>query len=105
MHQGLLPLQAEEVARRYKEIALFEALAAMNDRFAKLQDTLGAPMRHAYLLSGEQGDTFLRPLAFYEKIGILDAVTDWSGDCFAELLATPRRTGPTLSEPDQAQTD
>ncbi|MBK1619496.1 hypothetical protein CKO42_13830 [Lamprobacter modestohalophilus] len=36
------PLQPEELAARYKEIALFETLAAMNERFAKLQDTLGA---------------------------------------------------------------
>lgn len=71
------PLQPDELAARYKEIALFETLAAMNERFAKLQDTLGAAMRHAYLLSGEPGDTFLKMLAFYEKIGVLDALADW----------------------------
>lgn len=71
------PLQPEELAARYKEIALFETLAAMKERFAKLQDTLGAAMRHAYLLSGESGDTFLKMLAFYEKIGILEALADW----------------------------
>jgi hypothetical protein len=71
------PLQPEGLAARYKDVALFETLAAMNERFAKLQDTLGAAMRHAYLLSGEPGDTFLKMLAFYEKIGILDALADW----------------------------
>jgi hypothetical protein len=71
------PLQPAELAARYKEVALFETLAAMNERFAKLQDTLGAAMRHAYLLSGEPGDTFLKMLAYYEKIGILDALSDW----------------------------
>ena len=71
------PLQPEGLAARYKEVALFETLAAINERFAKLQDTLGAAMRHAYLLSGEPGDTFLKMLAFYEKMGILDALSDW----------------------------
>lgn len=71
------PLQPEGLAAHYKEIALFETLAAINERFAKLQDTLGAAMRHAYLLSGEPGGTFLKMLTFYEKIGILDALADW----------------------------
>jgi hypothetical protein len=34
-------LQPAESAARYKEIALFETLAAMTERFAKLQDVLG----------------------------------------------------------------
>jgi len=71
------PLVADELSRRRKDVTLFEALAAMNERFAKLQDTLGAAMRHAALLAGESAETFLKVLAFYEKIGVLDAVTDW----------------------------
>lgn len=40
----------------------------MNERFAKLQNTLGAALRHAALLAGEATDTFLPTLAFYAKI-------------------------------------
>ena len=32
------------LATRAKDIALFESLAAINERFAKLQDTLGVAM-------------------------------------------------------------
>jgi hypothetical protein len=71
------PLHAEELARRDKDVSLFETLAALNERFGKLQDTLGAAMRHAFLLAGESGDTFLKVLAFHEKIGVLERATDW----------------------------
>lgn len=70
-------LAAEDLTRNKKDVALFESLAAINERFAKLQDTLGAAMRHAALLAGESGDTFLRILAFYEKVGVLDSVFGW----------------------------
>ena len=59
------PLLPEELARKRKDVALFESLAAINERFAKLQDTLGAAMRHAVLFSGESGETFLKILTFY----------------------------------------
>lgn len=36
------PLQGEELQRRKKDESLFEALSAFNERFSKLQDTLGA---------------------------------------------------------------
>jgi len=71
------PLHAEELARRDKDVPLFETLAALNERFGKLQDTLGAAMRHAFLLAGESGETFLKVLAFHEKIGVLEHTTDW----------------------------
>lgn len=71
------PLHAEELARRDKDVSLFETLAALNERFGKLQDTLGAAMRHAFLLAGESGETFLKVLAFHEKIGVLEHTTDW----------------------------
>ena len=71
------PLTPEYLATHKKDIALFESLAAVNERFAKLQDTLGAAMRHAALLAGERGDTFLKVLAFYEKVGVLDSVAAW----------------------------
>ena len=61
------PIQSEELAKRCKDVELFEMLSAMNDRFGKSQDTQGAGRRHAFLLSGESGETFLKVLAFHEK--------------------------------------
>ncbi len=71
------PLDAMELASRNKDIDLFEALSAINERFAKLQDTLGSAMRHAALLSGEPDDTFLRVLSFFEKMNVLPSIEDW----------------------------
>lgn len=71
------PLTLNALETHKKEIALFESLAAINERFAKLQDTLGAAMRHAALLAGESGETFLKVLAFYEKIGVLNSLAEW----------------------------
>ena len=71
------PLTAGLLEKQKKDVALFESLAAINERFAKLQDTLGAAMRHASILSGESGDTFLKVLGFYEKIGVLESVSSW----------------------------
>lgn len=71
------PIDEMELASRNKDIDLFEALSAVNERFAKLQDTLGSAMRHAAVLSGEPDDTFLRVLAFFEKINVITAIDDW----------------------------
>lgn len=71
------PLWAPYLEQNKKNIDLFESLAAINERFAKLQDTLGAAMRHSVLLSGETGETFLKVLAFYEKTGVIDSVASW----------------------------
>jgi hypothetical protein len=71
------PLEPNELARRCKDVDLFESLAAINERFGKLQDTLGAAMRQAALLAGERTETFLKLLVFYEKTGVLESVTDW----------------------------
>lgn len=71
------PLTSERLVRNKKDIALFESLAAINERFANLQDTLGAAMRHAALLAGEPGNTFLKVLVFYDKVGVLDSVAAW----------------------------
>ncbi|MDD4914336.1 MAG: hypothetical protein PHW13_04765 [Methylococcales bacterium] len=70
-------LTKEYLETNKKDVALFEAIAAINERFAKLQDSLGAAMRHACLLAGEPVDNFLKILSFYEKIGVLDSVTIW----------------------------
>ena len=71
------PLTKEQLETQKKDVALFEALAAINERFAKLQDTLGAAMRHACILAGEPNDSFLKVLSFYEKAGVLESVALW----------------------------
>lgn len=71
------PLTKEQLEAQKKDVALFEALAAINERFAKLQDTLGAAMRHACILAGEPNDSFLKVLGFYEKAGVLESVALW----------------------------
>jgi len=52
-------------------------MAAFNERFAKLQDTLGAAMRHAALLMGETTSPFLRVLTLFEKLGVIASVAAW----------------------------
>lgn len=71
------PLDGAFLVARKKDAALFESLAAINERFAKLQDTLGAAMRHALPLLGEAADGFLKVLAIYEKFGVVDSVAAW----------------------------
>jgi len=51
------PLSGAYLYEHKKTNELFEALAAVNERFAKLQDTLGSAMRHSLNLSGEQADS------------------------------------------------
>lgn len=71
------PVDAVFLTSSKKDEALFSTLSAINERFAKLQDTLGAAMRHALLLSGESADSFLKVLAIYEKSGIVDSLESW----------------------------
>lgn len=71
------PLTGEALRSRRKDRGLFDSLAALNERFAKLQDTCAAVMRHAAILAGEKTDTFLGVLAFYEKVGVVDSMEAW----------------------------
>lgn len=71
------PLTAERLEAAKRDVDLFESLAAINECFAKLQDTLGSAMRHAGMLSGEPTDSFLKVLAFYEKIGVIESIANW----------------------------
>lgn len=71
------PLTSDLLETQKKSVALFEALAAVNERFAKLQDTLAAAMRHACMLSGEPSDRFLKVLSFYEKAEVIESVEAW----------------------------
>jgi hypothetical protein len=71
------PLNAAELDQRKKDESLFESLAAINERFAKLQDTMGAAMRHAAMLMSEPTDSFLKVLALYEKNGVIESIAAW----------------------------
>jgi hypothetical protein len=71
------PLSGEVLRSRCKDRELFDSLAALNERFSKLQDTCAAVMRHAAMLSAERMETFLAVLSFYEKVGVIDSVDGW----------------------------
>jgi hypothetical protein len=71
------PLHGPALKQRQKDEELFGALAAFNERFAKLQDTLGAAMRHSALLMSETTTPFLRVLALFEKLQVIDSVASW----------------------------
>lgn len=71
------PLTALQLEQHKKDPQLFESLAAINERFAKLQDTLGAAMRHSAMLMSEPTDSFLKVLSFYEKNGVISSVSAW----------------------------
>ena len=81
------PLTGEYLSGNKKDNDLFEALAAINERFSKLQDTLGSAMRHSLQLSGEQADSFIKVLVIFEKNGVLRSVTDWQVARAARNLA------------------
>ena len=68
------PLDGPTLQLRQKDVELFESLAAFNERFAKLQDTLGAAMRHCALLMSETTTPFLKVLALFEKLGVIESV-------------------------------
>jgi hypothetical protein len=87
------PLTAAHLEQNKKNVDLFESLAAINERFAKLQDTLGAAMRHSLVLSGEPGETFLKVLAFYDKAGVIDSVSVW------QLCRATRKRPPPSPQP------
>lgn len=81
------PLDGDELLRRQLDVDLFEAIAAFNERFAKLQDTLGATMRHAALLMGEPVSPFLKVLVLFEKLGVVDSIESWQLGRAARNLA------------------
>ncbi len=81
------PLTGDFLSGRKKDNDLYEALAAINERFAKLQDTMGAAMRHSLLLSGEQADSFIKVLAQFEKNGVVESIEDWQVVRMARNLA------------------
>lgn len=81
------PLAGDYLLQHKKDVALFETLAAINERFSKLQDSLAAAMRHSVLLMSEPGDSFLKILAFFEKCGVIESIADWQRSRTARNLA------------------
>ena len=81
------PLTGDMLTLRRKDAHFFEALAAVNERFSKLQDTLGSAMRHSLLLSGEHADSFIKVLVIFEKLGVIVSIDDWQAARSARNLA------------------
>jgi hypothetical protein len=71
------PLTGAQLQIQKKNVDIFESLAAINERFSKLQDTLGAAMRHSLQLSGEQADSFIKVLSIFEKSGVVSSIENW----------------------------
>lgn len=71
------PVAGPSLKLRQKDEPLFQAIAAFNERFAKMQDTMAAAMRHSALLMGETTTPFLRVLALFEKLHVLESVESW----------------------------
>ena len=71
------PLDGTFLAEHKKDATLFETLAAVNERFAKLQDLLGAAMKHSALLMAEPTSSFLQVLALFDRLGVIDQIDDW----------------------------
>ncbi|WP_148253762.1 hypothetical protein [Aidingimonas lacisalsi] len=81
------PLAGETLTTRKKDVDLFETLAAINERFAKLQDSLATAMRHCAYLAGEPSDNFLKVLGFFEKEAVITSREDWQRCRAARNLA------------------
>lgn len=71
------PLTGAELAQRSRDLEFYERLAAINERFGKLQDLLATTMRHLCELGGENTESFLRVASFCHKAGILSSMEDW----------------------------
>jgi hypothetical protein len=71
------PVTGSELAQRSRDLEFYERLAAINERFGKLQDLLATTMRHLCELSGENTESFLRVASFCHKVGILSSLEDW----------------------------
>ena len=81
------PLTGDFLSEHKKDIDIFESLAAIHERFSKLQDTIGAAMRLSLLLSGERADSFIKILAIFEKNGVIGSIENWQVARTARNLA------------------
>lgn len=82
------PVDAQTLTTHRKDPDLFETLSAINERFAKLQDLLASAMRHSALLMGEDTSQFLKVLALFEKLGVIDAIPTWQQVRVVRNMAT-----------------
>jgi hypothetical protein len=71
------PLTADYLSQHSLDAKIFNQLATINERFAKLQDILGASFRHAALLAGKPNHDMLKVLGDLEKIGVIPSTTFW----------------------------
>lgn len=71
------PVSGKELAERSKDLEFYERLAAINERFGKLQDLLTTTMRHLCVLGGEKTESFLQVASFCSKVGILASLEEW----------------------------
>lgn len=89
------PLEEAFLRKQKKNADLFETLAALNERFSKLQDILAATMRQAAGLAGEETGNFLRVLSFFEKCGVVEDSETWQAcRTFRNLSAHEYSTDP-----------
>jgi hypothetical protein len=92
------PLSGAELAQRSRDLEFYERLAAINERFGKLQDLLASTMRHLCALSGENTETFLRVASFCHKAGILSSMEAW------QACRSPRNRAAHAYDTDYTET-
>lgn len=73
------PLDVPTLDEHRLDVDWFEPLAALNDRFTKWQDVMGATMRHTADLLAEPTEPYLRVLVFFEKQGVIPSAEYWQG--------------------------
>lgn len=73
----LWPVKTDSVQQHCLDAQWFEPLAALNERFAKLQDLLGSTMRHVALLLAEPAPAFLHVLVYFEKNAVIASTSNW----------------------------
>ena len=72
---GRLPAALDLDDLRNPEIA--ERVAALNDRFTKLQDQLAGALRHAHAMLGERYRSYADVVAWAVHLGILPDAPTW----------------------------
>ena len=70
-----LPAALDLEGLRNPEIA--ERVAALNDRFTKLQDQLAGALRHAHAMLGERYRSYADVVAWAVRLGILPDAPTW----------------------------
>lgn len=71
------PLDDGFLSKNKDDVDLFTKLSALNERFAKLQDTLASAMRHCAFILKQKDEYFLKILTFFEKNGVVENTQKW----------------------------